>query len=217
MNAPISFQLFLLQQKKSLPWLFLLFLEMDSLRKVRPSRTETFQSRPCMRQPSQFFLRGFWLHKCVRDFAKAMKHVRIYLKSSLQHFFFSHCSRLAATLFLCNSFQWQTPPGKMFSVFPWIFTVPLFEDIWLHDTEEFQYHVPDIAMRFTYTIRNKIFCLFFMMSQSIMIVLLVYLFLKNKETHLFWLPHHSFFLSNVFTYSLFFLLFYCPWNTFYMI
>lgn len=47
----------------------------------------------------------------------------------------------------------------MFSVFPWIVTVSLFADIWLHDTGKFQYHIPDIAVIFIFTVRNKMFSL----------------------------------------------------------
>lgn len=115
-------------QKVSVLVLFLLFLEMECLGKVRPSRTKTCQSRPCVRQPWQCALKGFWLQKCIRDYAKAMPHFRICLKFSLQQFVPSHCSRSPFMLFLCNSFQWlissrkcsQYFPGFSVSYFAWL-------------------------------------------------------------------------------------------------
>lgn len=113
----------------------------------------------------------------------------------------------------------------MFSVFPWIVTVPLFADIWLHDTGKFQYHIPDIAVSFIFTVRNKMFSLLCGESEADDCSHCLPFFLRSKKTHLSWLPHHSWLLSdmklNFFqilsTVFHFFPLFPCHLNTLYMI
>lgn len=107
----------------------------------------------------------------------------------------------------------------MFSVFLWIAIVPLFADIWLHDTGNFQYHIPDIAVIFIFTVRHKMFSLLYDESEADGCYHCLPFFLKSKETHLPWLPHHSWLLS-VRYYQLFsfffFLLFPFHLNTLYM-
>lgn len=88
LNACVSSQLFLLLPESFWSCFFLLFLEIETLRKVRPSWTETCQSRPCVRQIWQYFLTGFCLQKFIGDYAKAVQQFLVFTSNLLCSSFF---------------------------------------------------------------------------------------------------------------------------------
>ena len=107
----------------------------------------------------------------------------------------------------------------MFSVFPRVVTVPLFGDIWLHDTGKLQYHIPDIAMRFIFLYYMKQNVLSFLYGESEAYDCSCCLPFSQEQRNSSFLTTSSFltFFCQMFSLIFYFLLLHCHLNTLYMI